>query len=125
MRRWVLAGAASVAFVLASATGAAAHAVMVASEPANGSALAAAPSQVVLPMVEEPDVRFSSIKVLDTGGRAFQRGSLSAPASKTIAVGVGAMPRGVYTVTWRVLSKVDGHVTAGAFAFGIGTSPSA
>jgi copper transport protein len=30
---------------------------------------------------------------------------------------------GVYTVSWRVVSKVDGHLTSGAFAFGVGVSP--
>ena len=32
---------------------------------------------------------------------------------------------GTYTVTWRVVSVDDGHVTAGAFAFGVGTPPGA
>jgi hypothetical protein len=30
------------------------------------------------------------------------------------------MPDGVYTVTWRTVSKTDGHVTAGAISFGVG-----
>src|SRR5207302_10395939 len=30
---------------------------------------------------------------------------------------------GVYTVTWRTVSRVDGHVTGGAFAFGVGATP--
>ena len=29
------------------------------------------------------------------------------------------LPRGVYVVNWRVVSAVDGHATAGAFAFGV------
>src|SRR5439155_20826033 len=33
------------------------------------------------------------------------------------------LPNGVYTVAWRVVSRVDGHVTAGAFSFGVGVSP--
>ena len=35
------------------------------------------------------------------------------------------LPKGTYTVTWRVVSIDDGHVTAGAFAFGVGTPPGA
>ena len=35
------------------------------------------------------------------------------------------LPKGTYTVTWRVVSVDDGHVTAGAFAFGVGTPPGA
>jgi copper transport protein len=33
------------------------------------------------------------------------------------------LPRGVYVVNWRVVSAVDGHATAGAFAFGVQTEP--
>ena len=29
---------------------------------------------------------------------------------------------GVYTVSWRVVSTADGHLTAGAFAFGVGVT---
>ncbi|HJP66954.1 MAG TPA: FixH family protein, partial [Actinomycetota bacterium] len=32
---------------------------------------------------------------------------------------------GVYTVTWRTVSKADGHVTAGSFSFGVGAAPPA
>ena len=32
------------------------------------------------------------------------------------------LPDGVYTVSWRVASSTDGHVTAGSFAFGVGAS---
>ena len=33
------------------------------------------------------------------------------------------LPTGVYTVNWRVVSAVDGHVESGAFAFGVGEVP--
>ena len=34
-----------------------------------------------------------------------------------------SLGRGVYTVTFRVLSAVDGHATSGTYAFGVGVSP--
>ena len=34
-----------------------------------------------------------------------------------------SLPKGVYTVTWRTVSRDDGHVTAGSFSFGIGERP--
>src|SRR4029450_4377401 len=34
-----------------------------------------------------------------------------------------ALPDGVYTVTWRTVSKTDGHVTGSSFAFGVGVAP--
>ena len=33
------------------------------------------------------------------------------------------LPNGTYTVTWRVFSAVDGHRTAGTFAFTVGPAP--
>jgi len=44
-----------------------------------------------------------------------------------LALNVALRPEGngVYTVSWRTVSRVDGHVTAGAFAFGVGVSPAA
>jgi copper transport protein len=44
--------------------------------------------------------------------------------TSTLAVSMQpGLPEGVYTVTTRVLSAVDGHVTDAAFTFGIGVSP--
>ena len=40
-----------------------------------------------------------------------------------LRVPLPGLPNGVYTVTWRTVSKTDGHVTGGAFAFGVGTAP--
>jgi copper transport protein len=40
-----------------------------------------------------------------------------------IAVAVPPLGRGVYTVSWRVVSAADGHATAGAFVFGVGVAP--
>jgi copper transport protein len=40
-----------------------------------------------------------------------------------LEVGLGSLPKGVYTVTWRVVSRADGHVTANSFSFGVGESP--
>ena len=35
------------------------------------------------------------------------------------------LPDGVYTVAWRTVSAVDGHLATGSFAFGIGVAPPA
>ena len=37
-----------------------------------------------------------------------------------MSVGLGDQPPGTYTVLWKALSAVDGHVTRGAFAFTVG-----
>jgi CopC domain-containing protein len=56
--------------------------------------------------------------VTDTGKPAAAPGEAQALRA--------ALPRpthGVYAVNWRTVSKVDGHITSGSFAFGIGARP--
>jgi copper transport protein len=99
-----------------------AHALLRESDPAAGSALDQAPRQVVLTFTERPEPGLSSIQVLDTGGRPVQRGDAAPVQGDPLrfAVGLGDLADGTYTVSWRVVSKDDGHVTAGSFAFGVG-----
>jgi copper transport protein len=121
------------AFVLAAAglillaQAASAHAVLVSSVPADGAALSQAPSEVSITFTESPDPALSSILVLDSAGRAFQSGKATAAAGQpdVLRVGLKELPKDVYTVSWRVVSQADGHLTAGAFAFGVGATPGA
>lgn len=102
-----------------------AHAGLRFSTPAPGAALGAAPKVVQLTFWEKPEASLSDVRVLDTGGTAYQIGRPEAVAGApmALAVHVRRLERGVYTVSWRTLSSVDGHVTAGAFAFGVGVKP--
>lgn len=124
MRRILFVGAIALVGLVAFAPVAQAHAVLESSDPSDASTLIAGPEIVTLTFTESPDVRYSSIKVLDTSGRAVHVGAATGNA-RTLRVAVGTLSKGVYTVTWRVLSRVDGHVTGGAFAFGVGVSPGA
>ena len=99
-----------------------AHALLRESDPAAGSSLDRAPSRVVLTFTERPEPGLSSISVLDTSGQPVERGQ-AAPvdgAPLQFAVGLGDLADGTYTVSWRVVSKDDGHLTAGSYAFGVG-----
>jgi copper transport protein len=124
--RWLgrLGLAASLAglWLVAAGAPAGAHALLRESDPAGGSSLDQAPRRVVLAFTERPELGLSSIRVLDTGGRQVERGeaALVAGAPLRLAVALGDLPDGTYTVSWRVVSKDDGHVTAGSFAFGVG-----
>ena len=108
-----------------SAPGATAHALLQSSDPSGGTQVSTAPKSVVLTFSEDLEVSLSSVRVLDTAGTAFESGKpvRIAEKARTIRVPVRDLPTGVYTVAWRVLSRVDGHVTGGAFAFGVGVSP--
>ena len=108
---------------LTGAREALAHAYLVQSEPAAGTVLDAAPSQLRLGFSEQPEARFSDIRLLDTSGQpAGELGPLQAdPADPSVLrVSVQGLSPEVYTVAWKVLSSYDGHITSGAFAFVIG-----
>lgn len=110
------------ALVLLFAPRAGAHALLTKADPADGASLSSPPSSVSLVFSEAPDPALSRIEVLDTSGTARQAGEPRGSGA-TLRVGVEALDDGVYTVSWRVVSRVDGHLTAGAFAFGVGVSP--
>jgi copper transport protein len=100
-----------------------AHGVLRASDPADGAVIDQAPAEIRLSFTEAPELAFSSVKVLDGSGRSFGAGAVQPVAgdAETMTQAVPALPKGVYTVSWRIVSRVDGHLTAGSFAFGVQT----
>ena len=126
MRRLLLAGAVLVAATVVALLPlpAAAHALRQSSVPADGATLQASPATVSVTFGEEPDAGLSRIEVLDTSGQAYQQGAaMPAPGDpRTLVVAVRHLPRGVYTVSWRTVSRIDGHTAAGTFAFGVGVN---
>ncbi len=112
-------------WVLALVQGAGAHALLRQSDPASGASLERAPRTVTLVFTEEPEPKLSSIRVLDASGQQVNQGppQVVPGQPRTLRVSLGSLSSGVYTVTWRTVSRVDGHVTGGAFAFGVGAVP--
>jgi copper transport protein len=108
--------------LLLAASAASAHAVLRGSDPASGASLPKAPEKVTLTFTEPPDLTLSSIHVLDSTGNAVERGKAAGvPGNRlALAVPLGQLPNGAYTVSWRAVSSTDGHLTTGSFAFGIG-----
>lgn len=102
-----------------------AHAQVRKSSPADGALLDKAPTEVVITFTEPPDPQLSNIDVLSSTGQAVTTGN-SEPVpgdAHQLRVGLQDLPRGVYTITWRTVSKVDGHVTGGSLSFGVGVAP--
>jgi copper transport protein len=99
-----------------------AHALPQSSNPSPGSSLPQAPTQVSIVFGERPDLKLSSINVLDSSGASMTSGpTVAAPDNANeLLVPLKPLPAGVYTVSWRTVSAVDGHTTAGSFAFGVG-----
>jgi copper transport protein len=104
---------------------ASAHALRQSSVPDSGADLPQAPPDVTITFGEEPDARLSSIEVLSTGGQAYQQGPTQAVPGNPLQLRVALkpLPTGVYTVSWRTFSHVDGHVAGGAFNFGVRRDP--
>ena len=107
---------------------ASAHSLPQSSNPSAGAQLTTSPSQVSIIFGERPDPKLSTIKVLDTSGALVTSGPTSAlpanPAELVVPLKAD-LPDGVYTVAWRTVSAVDGHLATGSFAFGIGVAPPA
>ncbi len=108
--------------VLCLAGPASAHAGYVSSDPATGAQLDTAPSRIEITYTETPDVSLSSVGVLDQNGAGVDTGPVTTgPTPRQLVVSLPAhLPDGSYTVSWRVVSQDDGHVTLGTFAFGVG-----
>lgn len=100
----------------------AAHALLLSSTPAAGTTVGTSPGTIELTFGETPDPKLSSAKVLDATGSNHASGPpVPAPGKPLMLdVAVGALADGVYTVSWRTVSSVDGHVATGSFAFGVG-----
>ncbi|MGH2559398.1 MAG: copper resistance protein CopC [Thermomicrobiales bacterium] len=114
------------ALALGTPDAAGAHARLEGGDPAPGSALIAAPDAIRLTFSEAIEPGFSRASLLTATGDAVPLGSVAAdPADDTVVVVQLAVPKslapGPYTLVWRVLSAVDGHVTTGTLAFSVGT----
>ena len=117
----VVAGAAA----LFAAAPAQAHALLKRSVPANGSSVPQAPREILLFFTEPPEPSLSSIGILDSSGHPVSGVGAPEPVPGNpngvrASVRPGALPDGVYTITWRTVSRTDGHVTAGSVSFGVG-----
>jgi copper transport protein len=110
--------------VLASPAGA--HALLERSYPAAGASLPRAPHVMLLYFTEAPEPSLSTLLLLDSSGQTVPGVGKPTPApgnAQELRATLPPLTDGVYTVNWRTVSKVDGHVTGGSFAFGIGVLP--
>jgi copper transport protein len=124
IRRALVAAVLALAGVIALPVAATAHAELVSSDPANGATLATAPTEITLTFTETPDPSLSAVQLLNAGGATVATGPPALDGARTLVVPITDKLRdGVYTVSLRVVSAEDGHVTSEAFPFGVGTSP--
>ena len=103
-------------------TSVSAHALLVRSNPEANAVLQNAPAQVELFFSETLEPRLSSISVVDSNNVTVDAGDVRVdPSDATrMTVTLHALPDGVYTVSWKALSAIDGHQSAGTFPFAVG-----
>ena len=103
---------------------ASAHALLVRSTPAANAVLAQPPVQVEIFFSEPLEEQLSSIRVFDSNNLSVDAGDVRVdPADPTrLTVTLHSISDGVYTVTWKVVSSIDGHQTTGSFPFAIGNA---
>ncbi len=97
-----------------------AHSTLVASLPAGGSDVAAAPAQVRLTFDEPVSAGHALVTVTGPDGRQVQTGRAAvAGPVVTQALGPAQVP-GRYRVAYRLSSVSDGHPVLGAWHFDLG-----
>lgn len=120
MRRTGLLFAFIVASVLGGPSSAFAHAYLERSIPPANAATAQSPTQVVLRFTEPVDPSFSSVQITSAAGTAIPVQTMASADGRVLTAAVEALPEGVYTIRWRVLSAIDGHPSSGFFLLGVG-----
>ncbi|RIX30590.1 copper resistance CopC/CopD family protein [Amnibacterium setariae] len=107
-----------VALLLLPAAPASAHAVLVSSDPADGSRLEQAPAAVRLTFDEGIALPPAATTVLSSTGARVDAGRARLEGRTVVVPLEAAVPEGVYTVAYRVVSA-DSHVVSGSLRFGV------
>ena len=96
-----------------------AHAELVTADPLPNASLIDAPDSVAITFSEPIDPTTASVAVLDIQLRPIAGvGRVTVEDEATIArADLPALDPGIYTVSYQVVSTVDGHATTGSFAF--------
>ena len=100
---------------------ASAHPFLLDSEPGQGQNTPAGTMQVITNYSEAVEIGFSELKVYDANGNQIDnRDTAYNDGETSLIVTTQPLEDGVYTITSKVLSKVDGHLVQAAIVFGVG-----
>lgn len=108
-----------VAVALAVPASASAHAVLDGSNPDPGQRLEVAPRTIELRFSGPVKVLSNSIQVLSSTGQLFSGKPRLGETDRVVVVDLLDLPKDGYTVRWRTLSALDGHLVSGVFTFGV------
>jgi len=102
--------------LLALASSAHAHSLLLESAPAADALLAAPPPEISLRFNNRIEKKLSTIRLLDERGGARPLTMLADGPADRLTATVPSLDPGAWRVEWRVLST-DGHVVSGRFSF--------
>jgi copper transport protein len=102
-----------------------AHAGLRSSDPLAGARLGDSPAAITLTFSEPTDPSLADIRVSGPTGEVYQIGRPVAVSGDRLSISVPLrrLDQGVYVVTWRGVSAVDGHATSGTYTFGVRADP--
>jgi methionine-rich copper-binding protein CopC len=116
MARGAAAAVLSAVMLLSAGGVAAAHAVLVSTDPAKNAELAAGPARVSATFNERLQPTFAAMTVVGPDKNLWSTGEAQVHGA-VVSVAVRRLgPAGIYTVHYRVTSA-DGHVVSGAWPF--------
>ena len=100
---------------------AAAHPFIVETSPNSELSAAVGTTKIIVHFSESVELDFSSLKVLDSNGEQIDnKDSKYFDGDNSLIVTTPPLEDGIYTVTSKVLSKIDGHLVNDAFIFAVG-----
>ena len=100
---------------------ASAHPFLLETVPGQGQNAPIGVTQIISKYSEAVEIDFSELKVYDANGNQIDNRDTSYNDGETsLIVTTPPLEEGVYTLTSKVLSKVDGHLVQAAVVFGVG-----
>jgi copper transport protein len=101
-----------------------AHVELLGAEPTAGSSLEQPPTEVRLYFSETVAPALTDVSILDARGRRLDKAPsrIDSESGRVVSADVPEIGPGVYTVAYRALSAVDGHIDRGVISFAVGTN---
>ncbi len=119
--RLLLGGLVLVLGVASYAVTLSAHAYLIQADPPAGATLAVSPKKVIFIFSEEIEPKFSAFTLYDAQGQLVRELAFTPEeGGLRVVIPLEQLADGVYTVAWKVLSAIDGHITKGVYPFRVG-----
>jgi len=98
-----------------------AHPFLLESDPSQAVNAPIGTTQIITKYSEAVEINFSELKVFDSNGNQIDNGDTAYyEGESSLVITTPPLEDGTYTVTSKVLSKVDGHLVRAAIIFGVG-----